>query len=96
MVRGMRTEVFAGDVIVIYGLRDDGLNHYHSFYVHSSDPMDNIPILLMANAGMARLQVWHDVMRSAPRRSIHYRLRFRPSWISAAREAFQADKKTHQ
>ncbi|MBH25114.1 MAG: hypothetical protein CMH57_11795 [Myxococcales bacterium] len=92
MVSGMRGEVFEGDVLVIYGLRDDGRNHYHSFYVHTTDPMSNTPILLMANAGMARLQVWHDVMKSAPRRAIHYRLRFRPDWIDKQREAFEVER----
>jgi len=42
--------------------------------------------LVMANAGMARMQVWGDVMRSAPRRSIHHRLRLRPEWMVAERE----------
>lgn len=90
MVRGLNGEVLEGDIMVIYGLRDDGRNHFHSFYVRATDPMDNVPILLMGNAGVARLQTWDSVMRTAPLRSLYHRIRLRPEWIAKRRAAFKA------
>ena len=78
-------DVLAGDALVIYGLRDDGRNHWHAFYVYQTDPMHGIPIVLMGNAGTARIQVWNDVMRSAPLRQIHHRIRFNTDWLVALR-----------
>ena len=71
-----------GDVILIYGLRDDGRNHWHSFQIYETDPMYGFPTSLIGNAGVARIQPWDDIMRSAPARSIHYRIRFRSDWLS--------------
>lgn len=74
-------EMLPGDVIVIYGLRDDGRNHWHSFQVYETDPMYGFPTSLIGNAGVARIQPWDDIMKSAPARSVHYRIRFRADWL---------------
>ncbi len=76
-------ELLPGDVIIIYGLRDDGRNHWHSFQVYETDPMYGFPTSLIGNAGVARIQPWDDIMKSAPARSIRYRVRFRSDWLTA-------------
>lgn len=82
VTRRLADRVLTGDTVVIYGLRDDERNHWHSFMVYATDPMGGRPIVLMGNAGTARIRVWYDVMRTAPRRSIRYLLRFRPEWLT--------------
>ena len=80
-LRRHRDELREGDVIVIYGLRDDGRHHYHSFYVYETDPVRGVPTLLVDQAGHARLRPWNVIMRGAPKRSIHHRLRWSPDWL---------------
>jgi hypothetical protein len=70
-----------GDVIVIYGLRSDNRNHYHSFYIYDTDPVFGMPVAVTDQAGEARVRSWHQVMRSAPLRSVHHRVRWNPDWI---------------
>jgi hypothetical protein len=84
-LRSLAPRLQDGDILVIFGLRDDERNHWHSFYVYRTDPMDGVPILLMGNAGTARVQVWYDVMRSAPRRYLRHRVRLRHDWVRARR-----------
>lgn len=84
-VRALSEEVLEGDVLVIFGLRDDQRNHWHSFFVSQTDPMGGAALTLMGNAGTAREQVWEDVMRSAPRRYLRHRVRLRYAWIEALR-----------
>jgi hypothetical protein len=81
-LRQLSPELLPGDVIIIYGLRDDGKNHWHSFQVYETDPMYGFPTSLIGNAGVARIQPWDDIMRSAPARSIRYRIRFRSDWLT--------------
>jgi hypothetical protein len=71
-----------GDILVIYGLREEDMNfHYHSFIVYRQDPVSGIPTALALNAGHARVVTLRDAMQNAPRRSIRYRLRIRWSWL---------------
>ena len=70
-----------GDVIVIYGLRSDDRNHYHSFFVYEEDPVSGAPVVVAANAGRPRLRTWEGEMRSAPKRTIVARLRPRLSFL---------------
>lgn len=72
-----------GDVIAIHGPRSDGENHWHSFFVYDSDPITGLPTLLASNAGKPRIRSWEGEMRSAPRRSIHTRVRPRLGWLEA-------------
>lgn len=72
-----------GDIVNILGLRDDEKYHYHSFFVYKSDPVTGMPLWLAGNAGRPRIQSWQGVLLSAPRRSIHSRIRPRASWLSA-------------
>ena len=69
------------DMIMIWGYKNDGKRHYHSFFVHRIDPIDGFPIVLSDNAGVAAVRVWHDIMRRAPRRYIHHRIRIRDDWL---------------
>jgi hypothetical protein len=78
-----RADYRPGDVIAIYGLRDDGKMHYHSFFVYSSDPVTGVPSLVAANAGRPRIRPWESEMLTAPQRSIHARIRPKLSWLEA-------------
>ena len=49
-----RDRYIPGDIVTIYGLRDDERMHYHSFFVYDSDPVTGLATLLAANAGAAR------------------------------------------
>ncbi|MBN1947112.1 MAG: hypothetical protein JW797_15660 [Bradymonadales bacterium] len=69
------------DMVVIYGLKADGRYHYHSFYVHDTDPIQGFPITLSDQAGHARIGSWINIMSNAPRRSIRHRVRWNPYWI---------------
>ncbi len=71
-----------GDVVAIFGPRNDGENHWHSFYVYDSDPVTGMPLVLAANAGRPRIRTWEAEMRSAPLRSIKARVRFRLGWLN--------------
>jgi hypothetical protein len=73
-----------GNAVVIHGMKDDGLPHYHSFLIESVDPLTGFPYRLAGNAGRPRLQSWEGVMRSAPRRSIRHVLIPRATWLGAA------------
>jgi hypothetical protein len=72
-----------GDVVTIYGLRDDGKMHYHSFFVYDSDPVTGAPSLVAANAGRPRIRPWEAEMLSAPLRSIRTRIRPRLEWLES-------------
>lgn len=76
----------AGDVVVIYGLRDDEKMHYHSFFVYATDPETGAPVWVAANAGRPRIRSFADEMASAPRRSLHSRIRPRLEWLEAVLE----------
>jgi hypothetical protein len=70
-----------GDVVTIYGLRDDGKMHYHSFFVYEADPVTGAPSLVAANAGRPRIRPWEAEMVTAPQRSIRARVRPRLDWL---------------
>jgi hypothetical protein len=75
-----------GDIVTIYGLRDDGKMHYHSFFVYDADPVTGAPSLVAANAGRPRIRPWEAEMVSAPQRSIRARVRPKLSWLEAVLE----------
>jgi hypothetical protein len=72
-----------GDVVAILGPRDDGKQHYHSFFIFESDPLTGMPTLVAANAGRPRIRTWESEMRNAPLRSIVARIRPRIEWLEA-------------
>jgi hypothetical protein len=72
-----------GDVVVIYGMRDDGLMHFHSFFVYDSDPVTGAPALVAANAGRPRVRPWEAEMLTAPLRSVRFRVRPRLEWLES-------------
>lgn len=75
-----------GDVVVILGLRDDEKYHYHSFFVHSADPVTGMPMLVASNAGRPRVRSWEHELRNAPKRSIRTRIRPRLEWLEQVLE----------
>jgi hypothetical protein len=70
-----------GDVVAILGPRDDGKQHYHSFFIFDADPLTGMPTLVAANAGRPRIRTWESEMRNAPLRSIVARIRPRMEWL---------------
>ncbi len=72
-----------GDIVMIYGLRDDQKMHYHSFIVYDADPVSAVPRLVAANAGRPRIRPVAHEMASAPKRSIRARIRPRLSWLES-------------
>ncbi len=72
-----------GDIVTIYGMRDDEKMHYHSFFVYDADPVTGAPSLVAANAGRPRVRPWEAEMLSAPKRSIRARIRPRLEWLEA-------------
>lgn len=78
-----RDRYIPGDIVAIYGLRDDERLHYHSFFVYDTDPVTGLATLLAANAGAPRLRSWRGEMRSAPRRSLFARVRPRLEWLES-------------
>ncbi len=73
-----------GDVIFIYGLRDDEKHHYHSFFIYEADPVTGAPTAVAANAGQPRIRSWEAEMSNAPRRFIVARLRPRLPFLERA------------
>jgi len=76
-----------GDIVVIFGLRDDEQNHYHSFFVVDADPITAMPTLVASNAGRPRIRAWQTEMSNAPRRSIWARVRARLEWLESVFDA---------
>jgi hypothetical protein len=76
-----RAEYVPGDVVVILGLRDDDKYHYHSFFVVDSDPLTGMPTQVAANSGHPRVRAWAAEMASAPKRSLHARVRPKLEWL---------------
>jgi hypothetical protein len=68
-------------VVVIYGRKADGRNHYHSFYVYETDPVFGMPTIIIDQAGHARIRSWHSVMQNGPRRSVRHRIRWNPEFL---------------
>lgn len=77
-----RAQLRPGDIVVIYGMRDDGQPHYHSFFVFEADPLSGMPIHLASNAVLPQIRSWEGEMHNAPRRSIRVRIRPRSSWLA--------------
>jgi hypothetical protein len=77
-----RAELQPGDVVIIYGLRDDDQPHYHSFFVYEADPVTGMPIQLASNAVLPQIRSWEGEMHNAPKRSIRVRIRPRSSWLA--------------
>ena len=85
-----------GDVLVIHGLRDeDQKEHFHTVLVLATDPITGLPVLVADNQGRPRISSLKSAMRSAPRRSIKYRIRLNyDAAVRAAQLAKAAEKAT--
>lgn len=75
-----------GDIVFIYGLRDDGKFHYHSFLIDEKDPVTGMPTVVLANAGPPQARSWEGEMQNAPGRSIVARVRVRRNVLLRAHE----------
>lgn len=75
-----------GDIVFIYGLRDDGKFHYHSFLIDEKDPVTGMPTVVLANAGPPQARSWEGEMQNAPARSIVARVRVRRDVLARAHE----------
>lgn len=73
-----------GDVVFIYGLRDDGKHHYHSFFIDQKDPVTGMPTVVAANAGPPQARSWEGEMQNAPRRAIVAKMRVRREVLEQA------------
>lgn len=78
-----------GDVIFIFGLRDDEKFHFHSFLIDQKDPLTGIPMIVAANAGPPQLRTWEGEMANAPLRSIVARMRVRRDILLLAKKQAQ-------
>ncbi len=72
-----------GDMVAILGPRDDGLLHYHSFFIVAKDPITEMPTWVASNAGRPRIRSFEAEMQNAPQRSIMARIRPRLSWLES-------------
>jgi hypothetical protein len=77
-----RAEFQPGDIVIIYGPRDDGQAHYHSFFIVASDPLTGMPVQVASNAVLPQVRSWEGEMSNAPERSIRVRIRPRSSWLA--------------
>lgn len=75
-----------GDVVFIYGLRDDGKFHYHSYFIDEKDPVTGMPTVVLANAGPPQARSFEGEMQNAPQRSIVARVRVRRDVLVRAHE----------
>ncbi len=73
-----------GDVVFIYGLRDDEKFHYHSFFIDQKDPVTGIPTLVLANAGPPQARTIEGEMQNAPLRTLVARVRVLPDVLRRA------------
>jgi hypothetical protein len=79
-----RDEYRPGDVVVIFGLRDDEKLHYHTFFVFEADPVTFMPTLVAGNSGRPRIRALGVEMAPAPKRKLFARLRPRLEWLEHA------------
>lgn len=75
-----------GDVVFIYGLKDDGKFHFHSFLIGEKDPVTGIPMVVLANAGPPQARSWEGEMQNAPLRKIVARMRVKRELLRRAQE----------
>jgi hypothetical protein len=80
-----------GDIVTIFGKRDDDRLHYHSFFVYDADPLTGVPTLVAANAGRPHVRAWDGEMANAPLRSIKTRIRPRIEWLESITDPQRLD-----
>jgi len=78
-----RDEYRPFDIVTIFGLRDDGKLHHHSFFVADRDPVTGMPIAVVANAGRPRIRSWENELQNAPQRAILAHIRPKLPWLEA-------------
>lgn len=78
-----RDEYRPFDIVTVFGLRDDGKLHHHSFFVADRDPVTGMPIAVVANAGRPRIRSWENELQNAPQRAILAHIRPKLTWLEA-------------
>ena len=78
-----RDEYRPFDIVTVFGLRNDGKLHHHSFFVADRDPVTGMPIAVVANAGRPRIRSWENELQNAPQRAILAHIRPRLPWLEA-------------
>lgn len=78
-----RDEYRPFDIVTVFGLRDDGKLHHHSFFVADRDPVTGMPIAVVANAGRPRIRSWENELQNAPQRAILAHIRPKLPWLEA-------------
>jgi len=76
-----RDEYRPFDIVTVFGLRDDGKLHHHSFFVADRDPVTGMPIAVVANAGRPRIRSWENELQNAPQRAILAHIRPKLPWL---------------
>jgi len=76
-----RDEYRPFDIVTVFGLRDDGKLHHHSFFVADRDPVTGMPIAVVANAGRPRVRSWENELQNAPQRAILSHIRPKLPWL---------------
>lgn len=66
-----------GDIVIVRGFtaEDRERMHYHSFFIYETDPISNVPIAIVGNAGFPHIWSLEDESRRAPDRSVWHRIR---------------------
>jgi hypothetical protein len=82
-IYAQRHNLRPGDIVAIYGLRDDDKMHYHSFFILEDDPVTGMPIRVASNAGRPRIRSWESEMINAPKRGIRAWVRPKLAWYEA-------------
>ncbi|HEX2671922.1 MAG TPA: hypothetical protein VHM25_13660 [Polyangiaceae bacterium] len=78
-----RDEYRPFDIVTVFGLRNDGKLHHHSFFVADRDPLTGMPIAVVANAGRPRIRSWENELQNAPQRGILAHIRPKLPWLEA-------------
>lgn len=78
-----RDEYRPFDIVTVFGLRDDGKLHHHSFFVADRDPVTGMPIAVVANAGRPRIRSWENELQNAPQRAILAHIRPKLPWLES-------------
>jgi len=78
-----RDEYRPFDIVTVFGLRNDGKLHHHSFFVADRDPVTGMPIAVVANAGRPRIRSWENELQNAPLRGILAHIRPKLPWLES-------------
>lgn len=82
-LEGHASEIHAGDVVAIHGEKRDNRIHQHAIFVERTDPLTGFAFGLADQMSNPRRRTWEGIMAEAPKRSLLYRVRPKPSIFTA-------------